>query len=70
VVAVGVTIGEPVKLPGIQEYVVAPIALKVEEAPEQILADDALALIVGNEFTVTVIVDVLLQPLTSVPVTV
>jgi len=70
VVAVGDTIGEPIKLPGIHEYVVAPVALKVEDAPEQRLVDDALATTVGNGLTVTVTVDVLLQPLTSVPVTV
>jgi len=70
VVAVGVTIGEPVKLPGIQVYVVPPVALNVEEDPAQILAADALATIVGNEFTVSVTVDILVQPLAFVPVTV
>ena len=70
VVLAGFTIGLPLKLPGIQLYVVPPVALRVEEAPAQIVAGDALAPIVGKGFTVIVLVAELLQPLAFVPVTV
>jgi uncharacterized membrane protein len=44
--------------PGIQVYVLAPPAVKVHDPPEQIVADDAVAVIVGLAFTVMVSVAV------------
>jgi hypothetical protein len=54
----------------LQEYVLAPSAVKVEVAPAQIEEGDAFKLKTGNEFTVNVIVCELTQPTASVPVTV
>jgi hypothetical protein len=71
VVVVGVTVtGEPVSDPGIQAYVEAPVAVNVVELPVQIDALDAVAVTAGEAFTVMRRVDVLVQPLISVPVTV
>lgn len=49
----------PVKLPGIQVYVTAPLAVNVVLLPEHMLADDAEAVIVGFGFTVKLSVRVL-----------
>jgi hypothetical protein len=51
-------------------YVVAPEALSVTEFPVQIDGDDAVAVTVGEGFTVMVLVAVLVHPLAPVPVTV
>ena len=70
-VTLGVTVMElPVKLPGTQAYVVAPLAVMVVLAPTQIVAAVALVLRVGSVFTVMVVLAVLVQPLASLPVTV
>jgi hypothetical protein len=49
--------------------VVAPVAVKVVEEPLQMLTAEP-ALTVGNAFTVTVTLAVLVHPLPLVPVTV
>ena len=70
-VTLGVTVMElPVKLPGTQAYVVAPLAVMVLLAPTQIVEAVALEVMIGSGFTVTVIVAVFVQPLGFVPVTV
>jgi len=48
----------------------APLAVNTELAPLHIAAGLAVAVTVGNGFTVTLIDVVLLQPLAKVPVTV
>lgn len=60
----------PVRLPGIQLYVLAPPPVSVVDCPLQMVAvaDDAVT--VGLAFTVIVRVAVLVQPLAAVPVTV
>ncbi len=60
----------PLNEPGIQVYVVPPLAVNVVEAPTQIVFGDALAEIVGSGFTVTVTFAVFEQPDPLVPVTV
>ena len=70
VVTLGVTVGEPVKFPGCQAYVVPPVALNCDEAPKQSTEGLADALTVGALFTVTVCVAVLVQPFALVAVTV
>jgi hypothetical protein len=70
VVTVGETVGEPVKLPGTQEYDVPPVALNTLEPPKQIVVGDADATTLGTLFTVTPIVEVLVHPLALVAVTV
>ena len=66
----GVTaIGLPVIAPGFQVYEVAPLAVKVELCPEQIVVLDAEAFTTGKALTVTETVFVLVQP-AVVPVTV
>ena len=62
--------GLPVPNPPLQLYDVAPPAVRVEEAPLQMVEGDALNVTVGFAFTVTVVVTVLVQPFPSVPVTV
>ena len=47
----------------------APDPLRVTEAPAQTVVD-AVAVTLGNAFTVMVVVAVLIQPLAAVPVTV
>lgn len=70
VVEVGfTTMEEVVKEPGIQVQLVAPLADKVEEAPEQIEVGEAVAITVGDGLTVIVIVSVSVQePLAPVKV--
>lgn len=71
VVVVGDTVtDEPVKLPGIQLYVEAPLALSVVELPAQIVVLEAVVVTVGVGLTVIVRVDVFVQPFAAVPVTV
>jgi hypothetical protein len=70
VVAVGETVGDPVKLPGNHEYVLPPVALKMLEPPTQSELGEAEADTLGRLFTVTDSVVVLVQPLALVAVTV
>ena len=42
----------PVKLPGIQAYVAAPVAVSVVELPEHIVALEAVVATVGEALTV------------------
>jgi hypothetical protein len=59
----GVTLTEdPVKLPGCQLYVVAPVAVSVTGLPKQAVVCEALAVTTGVVFTVTVIISVSEQP--------
>lgn len=68
---VGETVTEvPVNDPGIQLYVVAPLAVIVVEFPEHKVVLDAVAVTVGVGFTVISRVDVVVHPLAAVPVTV
>ena len=61
----------PLETPPLQVYDAAPLPLSVTLLPLQIFAEgDALAPTTGCGFTVTVIVEVPVQPFTSVPVTV
>ena len=57
-------------LAGDQEYVVAPVALRVAEVPEQIVLLTGLTDTKGRALTATLTVAVFLQALASVPVTV
>jgi len=71
VFAFGVTGTEvPLSDPGIQLYVDAPEPVSVVVLPSQIVDNDADAATVGSVLTTTATVDVFVQPLTSVPVTV
>lgn len=71
VVVVGDTVTDaPVKLPGIQLYVEAPVALSVVELPTQMLLLAAVLDTFGAGLTVIVRVEVLVQPFAAVPVTV
>ena len=73
VVAAGVTVGEPTKLPGFHKNVVPTtvlVALNVDELPRQIDGGVAVGVIVGIGFTVTVTVAVFVHPAGVVPVTV
>jgi len=59
----------PVKAPGFQVYVTAPLAVKVVLFPEHIAVGEALAVTVGFGLTIKVIVRVLVQaPLAPVTV--
>lgn len=70
VAGISVTLA-PVKLPGIQTYPPAPLALSSTLLPVQTPELLLVAITVGESFTVTVTVAVLLHPLiVSVPVTV
>ena len=60
----------PLRLPGIQLYVLAPFADKVEDPPEQSVFCVAEAVITGEGLTVTVTFAVAEHPLPEVPVTV
>ena len=66
----GVTMGEPVKLPGCQVYVVPPVALNCDEPPTQI--EEGLALVVTTNALLTEMVceAVAVHPLALVAVTV
>jgi hypothetical protein len=70
VVAVGETVGEPVKLPGTHEYVVPPVALNTLEPPKQIALGEAVATTFKTLLTDIVTALVLLHPLALVAVTV
>jgi hypothetical protein len=71
VVELGVTVLlAPVPNPPDQLYVLAPLAVNSELAPLHIAAGLAVAVIVGNGFTVTLTVAVPVHPAVLVPVTV
>jgi hypothetical protein len=70
VVTLGDTVGEPVKFPGCQVYVVPPVALNCDEAPIHIVLGFAVATTVGIAFTVMVCVAVFVHPFALVAVTV
>lgn len=71
VLVVGETVTEfPVSDPGIQVYELAPFAVSVVLLPSQMVLPDAVAVTLGVGLTVIVLVEVLPQPLASVPVTV
>ena len=71
VVVVGeTTTVEPVNVPGVHVYVEPPFAVSVVVFPEQIVFDDALAVIVGFGTTVIASVFVLVHPEIFEPVTV
>lgn len=57
-------------MPGTHEYVVPPVALNTLEPPKQIALGDADATTLGTLFTVTPMVEVLVQPFALVAVTV
>ena len=71
VIVVGETVTvAPDKLPGIQLYVVAPLAVIIVEVPLQIVAAVVVTVTVGEGVTVMVLVAVFVQPFAAVPVTV
>jgi len=70
VLLVGATVILAVLPPVLQLYVLAPLAVNTEVPPTHIDVGDAVTLIVGVEFTVTVTVAVLLHPTPLDPVTV
>jgi hypothetical protein len=75
VVAVGVAVTDvPVvadkPVPGAQTYVSAPLAVRTEFPPEQMVGFAGVIVITGFGFTVKVMVDVPVHPFPSVPVTV
>jgi hypothetical protein len=70
VLLVGATVILAVLPPVLQLYVLAPLAVNTDVPPTHIDVGDAVTLIVGVEFTVTVTVAVLLHPTPLVPVTV
>lgn len=61
--------GDPLRLPGIQLYVAAPLPVRVVVLPAQIVPPEVVVVTVGVGFTVMVRVAVAVQPL-LVPVTV
>jgi hypothetical protein len=61
---------EPLPAPFDQLYVLAPLAVSVEDCPEFIVDGIAEAVTVGNGFTVTLTVAVPVHPAALVPVTV
>ena len=70
VVVVGETVtGDPLRLPGIQLYVAAPLPVMVVELPAQMVPPEVVVVTVGVGLTVMVRVAVDVQPL-LVPVTV
>ena len=64
----GVTVSISLVPPELHEYVDAPLAVNVVELPIHTVVAPVM-LIVGNEFTVTVVDDIFEQPLASAPVT-
>jgi hypothetical protein len=54
---------------GLQLYVLAPLAVNVILLPEKMVAELGVTTTAGSGLTVTVTVEVLLQPLPFVPVT-
>ena len=60
----------PSVIPPLHTYDVAPLPLKVSFNPAHIGFNDAAPVTAGNWFTVTVAVEVFVQPFASVPVTV
>lgn len=60
----------PFVIPPVHVYVEAPCPLAVVVSPKQITGLVRTPVTTGNGFTVTVVLAVLIQPLTSVPVTV
>jgi hypothetical protein len=59
----------PVKAPGFQVYVDAPVAVKVAELPIQMELDEAAGVIVGIGLTTTATIVVVVQPNALLPVT-
>ena len=55
---------------GLQVYVVAPLAVKAMLCPLHVVGDAGENVMLGRGFTVTLTVDVLVQPLLPVTVTV
>jgi hypothetical protein len=70
VLVLGVTVMLAVLPPVLQLYVLAPLAVNVDDSPLFIVAGFAEAVTVGNGFTVTVTVAVPVHPAVLVPVTV
>jgi len=68
-VEVGLTVILAVVCPVLHRYEVAPLAVNVEDPPEQIVDGDALAVTLGTVPTETVTLTVFEQPLELVPVT-
>jgi hypothetical protein len=66
----GLTISKELVEPEFQEYVVAPPAVKVAVSPAQIAENEATAVTVGFELTVTLTVFVITHPLAFTPVNV
>jgi hypothetical protein len=60
----------PIKLPGIQVYVCAPVAVRLAELPTQIEGTDEERLTVGVGFTITATVRVDKHPKVLAPVAV
>jgi hypothetical protein len=71
-VDVGLTVIDAVLAPVLHKYVLAPLAVSVEDCPEFIVIVDglAVAVTVGNGFTVTLTAAVPEHPAVLVPVTV
>jgi len=69
VVLVGVAVNDEPLPPGLQLYVLAPLAEIVELCPMQMAAGVAVAVTVGSGLTVTVTVAIPEQPNAVVPVT-
>jgi len=69
-VEVGLTVILAVVCPVFHRYELAPLAVNVEDPPEQIVDGDAVAVTSGKGLTVTVMEAVLLHPIELVPVTV
>lgn len=53
---------DPVKAPGFHVYVIAPLAVKVADNPEQTAVEEDVAVIVGIGFTFRFIVELPVQP--------
>ena len=64
------TVDDPVIAPGFQVYVLAPVAVKVELCPTQMVAGVAAKFNVGVGLTVTATVPLPVHPAVVVPATV